>query len=196
MESSALGPSKHCGLSNARTASALGVTLSSGSSFTPGSSTPSSSSRGNSGATSSGSGTSSDPSSREGVGTGSSSSSNKTSSTTDDTTKSNSTKSGSSKSESGSSESGESNGGSRAVPAPTNVNGNCGRCVQIQSCEGRQTPSHNCMSGSSRPRWRCSDGAFDCSVFCYRLIGMTVKPKTQPTATSGQISRFNFVRNR
>lgn len=89
------------------TASALGVTLSSGSS-----STPSSSSRSSSGAGSFGSGTSSDPSSRDSSGTGSSSSSTKSSSTTNDTNKSDFTKSGSSKSESGSSESGESKGGS------------------------------------------------------------------------------------
>jgi peptidoglycan hydrolase-like protein with peptidoglycan-binding domain len=73
------------------TASALGVTLSSGSSSTPGSS-----SRSSSGAGSLGSGTSSDPSSRDGSGTGSSSSSTKSGSSKDDSNKSDSTKSGSS----------------------------------------------------------------------------------------------------
>ena len=72
------------------TASALGVTLSSGSSSTPGSS-----SRSSSGAGSSGSGTASDPTSRDKSGTGASSSPTKSGSTTNDTSKSDSTKSNS-----------------------------------------------------------------------------------------------------
>ena len=95
------------------TASALGVTLSSGSSSTPGSS-----SRSSSGAGSSGSGTASDPTSRDGAGTGASSSPTKSGSTTNDTNKSDSTKSNSTKSDSSRSgegipsESGSSKGGS------------------------------------------------------------------------------------
>ncbi len=81
------------------TASALGVTLSSGSSSTPGSS-----SRSSSGAGSSGSGTASDPTSRDGAGTGASSSPTKSGSTTNDTNKSSSTKSSSTKSDSSKSE--------------------------------------------------------------------------------------------
>ena len=87
------------------TASALGVTLSSGSS-----STPSSSGRSSSGAGSSGSGTPSDPSSRDGSGTGASSSPTKSGSTTNDTSKSDSTKSSSTKSSSTKSDSSKSEG--------------------------------------------------------------------------------------
>ena len=81
------------------TASALGVTLSSGSSSTPGSS-----SRSSSGAGSSGSGTASDATSRDGAGTGASSSPTKSGSTTNDTNKSSSTKSSSTRSDSSKSE--------------------------------------------------------------------------------------------